>query len=184
MNLLFENAPDYIVVGGKKIKMNTDFRLWAKYIIASENQDTDGINESLGQIFGNIKIPTIYINEFFEKISEWLYGSNTSRNSNKMPSFSFEEDGNVIYAELWNRYPHLMEKNPTFHEVVELIKNLLSDENSELWHRAYARTGNFSKLSKEQKEYWNKERRRLRLKDKRSQAQKELDFEMAMSRMF
>ena len=184
MNLLFENAPDYIMVGGKKIKMNTDFRLWAKYIIASENQDTDGINESLGDIFGNIRIPTACIDEFFEKISEWLYGNNTPCRTNKAPSFSFEEDGNVIYAELWNRYPHLMEKGPTFHEVAELIKNLLCDENSELWHRAYARTGNFSKLSKEQKEYWEKERRRLRLKDRRSQAQKEFDFEQAMGRMF
>ena len=34
------------------------------------------------------------------------------------------------------------------------------------------------------KEYWEKERRRLRLKDRRSQAQKEFDFEQAMGRMF
>lgn len=184
MNLLFENAPDHIVVGGKIIKMKTDFRLWVKYITASENKNADRANEALGEIFGNIRIPARYTGEFFEKINEWLFDKCRESAGGGAPSFSFDEDGNVIFAELWNRYPHLMENNPSFHEFVELIRNLLCDESSELWHRAFARTGDFSKLPKEQREYWNRERRRLRLKDKRSREQKEYDFERAMSRMF
>ena len=53
MNLLFENTPDYIIVGGKKIKIKTDFALWVKFIISCQKNDKEKLYNSICEIFDN-----------------------------------------------------------------------------------------------------------------------------------
>ena len=167
MNLLIEAAPDYIVVGGEKLKLKTDFQLWVKFILACSKQNQTEMIQALSNIFE--KLPEMHLDEFIQKCIEWLYpedsnkggassksDSNDRRNSPK--AFDFEEDGNIIYCELWQYFPHLMERGISFHEGIELIKILMSNENTNLWHRAFARCGDFSKMTKEQKRYWQNQR--------------------------
>lgn len=172
MNLLVETAPDYIVVGGEKLKLKTDFQLWVKFILACSKQDQTEIIQVLSDIFE--KLPETHLEEFVQKCTKWLYppedpnkgGANSesdnrdrrSGNRSGTKAFDFEEDGNIIYCELWQYFPRLMERGISFHEGIELIKILMSNENTNLWHRAFARCGDFSKMTKEQKRYWQKQR--------------------------
>lgn len=164
MNLLIEQAPDYIVVGGEKIKINTSFSSWVRFFIAYDEQDGTAIENALKDIFPE-GIPETDISETMAECIKWLFPAdstkhegNYSENKNGALAFDFAMDGNIIYCELWEYFPHLMERGITFHEGMQLIKILMSDERTLLYHRAFARCGDFSKMDKEQKAYWIKER--------------------------
>lgn len=163
MNLLIENAPDFIEVGGKKLTIKTDFTIWVKFLIAIEENNGKMAVEVLKDIFG--ELPTnLELNELIKPIMNWLYPASNKMNikaGNKTTSkaaFDFSVDGNVIFCELWEHFPHLMKQGISFQVGLELIKLLISNENTTMHHRAFARCGDFSKLSKEQKTYWQKER--------------------------
>ena len=52
MNLLVEKAPDYIIVGGDKIKINTSFDIWINFMIHLDNkEDEKALNVLLTEIF-------------------------------------------------------------------------------------------------------------------------------------
>lgn len=163
MNLLIDTAPDYIVVRGKKIKINTSFGVWVKFIVASKKDDAAMAQSALDEIFG--KMPTESPQEVMSQCLKWLYtetnksnGNNSQSNGNSSVPFDFDVDGNVIYCELWEYFPHLMERGISYHEGMELIKLLMHNDDTMLWHRAFARCGDFSKMDKEQKKYWQKQR--------------------------
>ena len=163
MNLLIESAPDYLVVRGKKININTDFALWVEFFIASKHNDVNGVKRALLKILH--EIPECSVEELMTACIQWSNGNDKADNGPRKsgsitssPPFDFEEDGNVIYCELWEYFPKLMDRGISYHEGIELIKILLHNEDTMLWHRAFARTGDFSKMSTEQKNYWQKQR--------------------------
>ena len=163
MNLLIEKAPDYIVVRGKKIKIETSFDVWVRFIVALKQEDEIKIEKAFNDIFGNI--PHDNIKEVIQECMNWMSSgdekktkeSSRTKSTSSAP-FDFEIDGNVIYCELWEHFPHLMERGITYHEGIELIKLLMHNENTIMWHRAFARCGDFSKMDKERKQYWMKQR--------------------------
>lgn len=163
MNLLIEKAPDYIVVRGKKLKINTSFNLWVKLIIASKNNDINMAADAINNIFYE-KPPGMY-KEVLVECLKWIYQNKDIEKKNALEHsnnaaipFDFEIDGNTIYCELWEYFPHLMERGISYHEGIELIKIIMHNENSLLWHKAFARCGDFSKMDKEHKQYWQKQR--------------------------
>ena len=171
MNLLLSKSPDYIVIGGKRLSVKTDFALWVSFIISCENNDADGILAAVANIFEELPAEQ---NEFIQACMDWLFPDNEKRvsadtkNQNAMRQipFDFEADGNVIYCELWEYFPHLMERGISFHEGMELIKLLLHNENTVLWHRAFARCGDFSEMDKEQQKYWRQQRAQYRIENR------------------
>lgn len=171
MNLLIDKAPDYIVVGGKKIKINTSFNVWVEFMISMDNKENEkAFNVLINKIFVE-GCPNTDLSETVKACFSWMFPAdncksegNFSGNKNGAPAFDFSMDGNVIYCELWEHFPQLMEHGITFHEGIQLIKLLLSNENTMLWHRAFARCGDFSKMDREQKKYWQKERARWAIK--------------------
>lgn len=179
MNLLIETAPDYLTVGGKRIKIKTDFFAWVKFFIACESGNAEEICESIFNIAGNI---TFKPEEFIAASMEWMFPKKSGQKKagknmfeNKAP-FDFDADGSVIYCELWRYFPKMMKRGITFHEGMELIGLLLHDENTALWHRAFARCGDFSKMDKERQKYWNKQRALYSLKNKSGAAQEDRDL--------
>lgn len=170
MNLLINNAPNYITVGGKKLYIKTDFSLWVSFIISCENNDLDGVFSAVNNIFGEIPKEN---SEFIQACMDWLFPKKEKNSRNgeggartSQAPFDFEIDGNIIYCELWEYFPHLMERGISFHEGMELLKLLLHNENTMLWHRAFARCADFSKLDKEQKKYWQQQRAIYAIKPK------------------
>lgn len=162
MNLLINKAPDYIIVGGEKLSIRTDFSLWVAFIVSCEKSDSDGILAAITNIVGELPPKQ---DEFIQACINWLFPKNAESQQSPVQKsimqqvpFDFEMDGNVIYCELWEYFPHLMERGISFHEGVELIKILLHNENTIMWHRAFARCGDFSQMNKEQQKYWQKQR--------------------------
>lgn len=169
MNLLVQNAPDYIMVGGKKIHIKTDFALWVSFLIACENENPEGILTAVSNIVENMPEER---DELAGACMHWLFGNGENKaeqpgtTSSRKMAFDFAEDGNIIYCELWEYFPHLMKRGISFHEGMELIKILLHNENTLLWHRAFARCGDFSKMDKEQRKYWQRQRAIYMIKNK------------------
>lgn len=163
MNLLIETAPDYIVVRGKKIKINTSFSVWVEFLIMCKSGNEKNAERVLLKIFETI--PDEDADSVMLECMKWLFSENESDKGNveaktttSSVPFDFEIDGNVIYCELWEYFPHLMERGISYHEGMELIKLLMHNEKTMLWHRAFARTGDFSKMDKEQKNYWQRQK--------------------------
>lgn len=168
MNLLCEKAPDFLVIGGEKIKIKTDFFVWVKFLTAFETNDVFKLENALVEIFG--KAPDIKNFDFIlQAMKDWLNltDENYFKGGKKgAPCLSFFYDGNLIYAELWKYFPDMMKRGITYHEGTELLNLILCDDKTMLWHRAFARSGDFSKLDKEQKTFWEKERIKYRLPQK------------------
>ena len=171
MNLLCENAPDFLTVGGEKLKINTDFFVWIRFLTAFETNDVLRLENSLVEIFG--KIPdTSSFDEIISAMRDWL--NLTDEKAFKtgqacVPCLSFCYDGNLIYAELWKYFPDMMKRGLTYQEGIELVNLILCDDKTMLWHRAFARSGDFSQFPKEQKRYWEKERAKYKLPSKANQ---------------
>ena len=162
MNLLIDNTPDYIMVGGKKIPIKTDFKLWAAFWIACAEGSADKIKECIGKITDDIPEDS---QSFAAACITWMFpdkakdGKKTnSKNIMSRQPFDFAADGNIIYCELWQYFPTLMERGISFHEGMELIKILLHNESTMMWHIAFARCGDFSKMEKSQRDYWQRQR--------------------------
>lgn len=163
MNLLIDTAPDYIVVRGKKIKINTSFNVWVEFFVACKSGNQENVEAVMLKIFG--EIPEGNPEEIIAECIKWLFyeeekteGNICSKQKNTSSPFDFEIDGNVIYCELWEYFPHLMQRGISYHEGMELIKLLMHNDKTVLWHRSFARCGDFSKMDKEQKKYWQKQR--------------------------
>lgn len=174
MNLLTEIPPDFIEVGRVKIKIKTDFALWVKFLIAVSKQDNNGIVNALGDIFGEIPANT-EPKAFITAINEWLWQCSdetgigiSEQTTTSKQAFDFEVDGNIIYCELWEYFPRLMERGISFPEGMELIKMLISNENTVMHHRAFARCGDFSRMDKDMRTYWQKERAKYAIKAKQA----------------
>lgn len=171
MNLLTDKTPDFLIVGGEKINIKTDFFVWVRFLISFEKNDIEAVERSFVEIFGGVPNKSAYA-DIINAIYEWLNLADESyfkSGKKNAECISFQYDGNVIYAEMWKYFPHMMKKGITYQEGMELINLLLGDEKTNLWHRAYARSGDFSKLDKEQKKYWEKERIKYRLPLKNKQ---------------
>lgn len=166
MNLLCESVSDYITVSDKKYKIKTDFSLWISVFIAFESEDVDKITDALVNVFED-EIPND--SGIVKALEEWMFQGDTNTTNTKKQDanvIDFEVDGNVIYCELWRYYPELMKKGISFHEGMELIKAIMSNKDTELWHRAFARCGDFSKMGKEERQYWHKQRLIYAIKSK------------------
>lgn len=181
MNLLLTKASDEITVRGLNYKIKTDFEVWARFVVAIQKKDeTQLLNEYANIFTEKLPVPN---EEAFAEIFKWLYGESEKTNDttkHDTPALDFEYDGNVIYVELWRYFPELMKRGITYHEAMECIQNLMQDENTELYHRVFARKGDFSKLSKEQRRYWLKERGRLTIKNRQTEADIDAIFSNGM----
>ena len=182
MNLLIENAPDYIVVRGKFLKIDTSFSAWVRFLVAVDGGKDEDIVKAITDIFGE-EIVCENPQEVIAACFGWLFQTNDKSGAKTAEKggggsvpFDYAVDGNVIYCELWEYFPHLMKRGISYHEGTELIKLLMHNDKTMLWHRAYARCGDFSKLDKEQQKYWQKQRAIWSLN---SQSQGDIDAVMA-----
>lgn len=184
MNLLVNSDPEYITVKGIQIPIKTDFELWVSLLIAADNNDLKMLQEAVGGILGGIPSPKYQL-DVISAMLAWVSGQEKGTDDGEKASsgataLDFEIDGSVIYCELWQHFPHLMEKGISYHEGIELIKLLIHDENTMLWHRVFARCGNFSKMTTDERAYWNKERGRYAiLKSNRKIKQGSIDNVMS-----
>ncbi len=169
MNLLTDISPDFIEIEGVKLKIKTDFTLWVKFLVAVGKEDNDNIINVLCDIFEKILANT-NPKALISGINKWLWCCKDETHhtgavdTTSKQAFDFEVDGNIIYCELWQYFPHLMKRGISFHEGMELIKILISNEDTVLHHRAFARCGDFSKMNKDMRKYWQNERAKYAIK--------------------
>lgn len=187
MNLLYEHAPEYVVVRGRKIPVRTEFGAWVRLLCADKPEE---IAAAVDGIFCNALPDDVTGDEVAQAIVGWLLcGTEPERAERRgggraKRAYDFREDGNVIFCELWEHFPTLMQKGIDFHTGRELVNMLICTEGTSMHHRAFARCGDFSGLDKERRKYWAAERRRLKLADRRTSEEMDDDLDRAIAKMF
>ena len=155
MNILTENLPQSVEVGGKTYKINTDFRAGIKFELMI--QKSEGTIGEVLTLFYEKNLPYENIDEAIKAI-ELFYccgelpdkeKKEDTPKTNAIP-YAFDEDASAIFADFWNFY-NIDLSNEGLHWWV--FRSLLEGlpEKSEFKQRLYYRTVDVKNLSKSEK---------------------------------
>ncbi len=149
--------------------LNIDFVTWARYKIAIKNGSEEERLAAYFSLFAEMPPDIEKALADMPLVTAWMITATKEADEEdegeeptpKEP-YCFAHDGAVIWAEMWRHFPLLMQRGVSWHEGVAMINDILSmpTENSQLAFLAYARTGDFSQLSKNQREFWQRARTR------------------------
>lgn len=121
----FEN---FVFVGGEKIPIKTDFKVWLKAdeILRSEAETTKKLVSALGLVY--VKLP----NSFFDAVSAMLefYSGEEKKTVGEKQNrlFDFKQDGKLILAAFRQQYGiNLLKEELHWHEFLALF-SALGDE--------------------------------------------------------
>lgn len=162
-NPFIDKPKKYIIIEGEKFAVKTDFELWVRLLIASGRQDADELTAAIIDILNGVPSIDIsqslidWLNQFEGKNEPPKKGKAKKKAENKQ-AFDFDYDGAVIFAELWQYYPSLMQRGINYFEGIALIHQIIQKgyTESELSRRAFARCGDFSKMEQKEREQWLK----------------------------
>ncbi len=189
MSFLTEILPDYIIVSGEKCKINTDFKTWLKFSEIISGNDFNA--ESILLVFKNIflELPPNLIDalkaiiQFYARKNE----GQTKEPGEKLDTkryFDFEYDADLIFSAFMQQYNiDLCEVDMHWWKFKALLSGL--SEDTHFIKVIQFRSADLSKIKdREQKKFYMEMKARYRLPDNRSEVQKELQLDKAISRMF
>lgn len=155
MNILTENLPQSVDVGGKTYKINTDFRAGIKFELMI--QKSEGTVGDILALFYEKNLPIENIDEAIKAI-ELFYCCGELPNKEKKAeeaktnkiAYAFDEDASAIFADFWNFYNiDLSQEGLHWWAFRSLLEGL--PEKSEFKQRLYYRTVDVKNLSKSEK---------------------------------
>lgn len=182
--------PDYVEIGGKKYKINTDFKVWllVEGIIFDSSLS---MPKRLARVISlcYIELPPtledalLNIIKFFTHKDE-IENNNTEKSPPSKRIFSFEEDAPYIYCAFLKEYGiDLLKCDMHWWVFLDLFKGLGSDNR--LMEIIKYRICDISKIkNKEERAFYLKQKRRYQLPDTRSEEEKERDFEFNLDMLF
>lgn len=187
MSILTETLPEQLVICGKECPIRTDFRVWLQF--SEEISAPIDSAEKAIKIFSLVfyKLPPNFfdaINAVLEFYAHGERGQNTGGKSSKENVFDFAFDGNRIYAAFMQQYGiDLTRAEMHWWKFKALFDNL--SEDTQFMRVVQYRSMNLAQIKdKEQKKFYTKMKSIYKLPDKRSEAQKEIDFNDSMSDIF
>ena len=175
MNLLLDKPIDYIVVDGRKIELNTDYRLWIEFSIRIQEMTDYNTNDVIDAIKPLIKSTDVYFTvDLLQAIIDfYAFGAERETKSQK-PSFDFEFDGNAIYTSFILDYGNILDGQLHWHIFKSLLEGL--SEETPLMRRIQIRNMDLSKIDKAKRAEARKLKKSVQLPDRRTPEQKEQDF--------
>jgi len=147
INIITEELPNYILVKGEKIEINTDFKLWINFIQSSVSANNECLLESILAILKNKQ--TVIDSDLLdsmckfvltvEHICEGKNNKNQTQNVNRI--FDFKKDSDCVFSDFIRFYGiNLREKNMHWAEFKTLLNML--PENSATEQRKDIRNKN------------------------------------------
>lgn len=176
INPITQKLPDFIEIGGKQIKIRTDFRIWIRAsLLLYENIELETKLIKLIKLC-YIDIPPT-LKGGIEGILLFLSGGEREKGktkpNHKKPLFDFDADAGLIYATYLTEYGiDLTECNMHWYKFLALF-NALPQECGFLKIVSY-RGADLSKIKdKEQRSFIRRMKTKYALPDKRSEEEKE-----------
>lgn len=107
MNKLYSKPPSQLIIGGRKYKINTDYRVWIKFETMLIKDDKISLNDIIKLIFKNEIPPAERLEETTEQIL-WFYrcgqvpASGGSDGGDQV--FDYDYDAGYIFAAFLQQY--------------------------------------------------------------------------------
>ncbi len=130
------NYPEYIEVNGKKIKINTDFKVALECNKIANDDSIDDYERALAiiyKLFGEIVFDDDmikYQNQFLELAKKYLSCGQEIKKNDDEPDFDFEQDMEYVRISFMSDYNGLDIKNTDMHfwEFMDRINGLSNSE--------------------------------------------------------
>lgn len=185
MIVLYEKSlPNTITVEGKLIFLNTDFRLWVRFL--AEIEEAEDTMPDISYLFNDLnELPKGYAQfikcgaipeKLFNEIVEFakkdsIYPLPGKPSNNQVQTIDYKEDGPFIYAAFMKNYHiDLLNTDMHWYQFKALLNGLSTDYSAVIQTRSY--DGKDTKL-REIRECWSINRAHKNIKQ--SKIQKEID---------
>ncbi len=198
MNLILDQIPDFLEVGGEKIPINTDFRTWIRFdeaLFWSDKPMEERLYSALHICYDG-KIPADITGAVHAAIGFYAHkdtqiksigenSQNEQQNSTRgKQTYSFTYDASLIYAAFLAQYRIDLTKDDMHWWLFRALFEGLTDENK-ICKVMEIRSIDLSKIKdKEQKAHYRRLKRIYRLPDPRREEERESDMINALSVMF
>lgn len=189
MSLLTETLPEHLVISGKKCKINTDFKTWLKFskIISESDFNAESTLRVFRCVFQELP-PNLMealgaVIRFYTQEPE-IKAKPTGNSYNSKRYFDFEVDADLIYAAFMQQYSiDLCEADMHWWKFKALFRGL--SEDTHFIKVIQYRCMDLSKIKdRDMKRFYMEMKARYRLPDNRSEVQKEMQLDRAISNMF
>ena len=198
MNIILDTMPDFLEVGGEKIFINTDFRIWIRFdeaLFWSDKPMEERLYSALHICYDG-KIPADIAGAVHAAIGFYAHkdtqiksvgenSQNEQQNSTRgKQTYSFTYDASLIYAAFLAQYRIDLTKDEMHWWLFRALFEGLTDENK-ICKVMEIRSVDLSKIKdKEQKAHYRRLKRIYRLPDPRCEEEREADMINALSVMF
>ena len=180
MSILTNDLPCAVEVDGVMYSVRTDFRGWLKFYEFIRNRDftAETVAEMLLTIYKDQLPPTI--EQAFAAAVDFFSCGEKAKGGKGKPVIDFAQDAGSIYAAFRQQYGiNLVTDNLHWYEFRALFDNLTDD--TQMVKIMEFRSVNLAKIKdKETKDYYRKMKRAYRLKDTRSDEEREQELAEAL----
>jgi len=198
VNLILDQIPDFLEVGGEKIFINTDFRTWIRFdeaLFWSDKPMEERLYSALhicydGKIPADINSAVHAAIGFYSPKNEQKKETDKNTQNEQVVSsrskqiYSFTHDASLICAAFLSQYGIDLTKDDMHWWLFRALFEGLTDENK-ICKVMEIRSVDLSKIKdKEQKAHYRRLKRIYRLPDPRCEEEREADMINALSVMF
>lgn len=171
--------PEYVIVAGKKYKINTDYRVALECEKIAQDYEIDDFERALAiiyKLFGEEAInDKAHWNDFFEKAKKYFKCGKEEKSIDKEPNISFEQDESLINASFMSDYKIDLE---TTHMHLWTFFDLLNGltENCVLNRIRFVRDFDLSTIKdSKERQKWKEQKELWAIKKKKTLEEIELD---------
>jgi len=190
MSIFTESLPEHLLISGKKIAINSDFRIWLELssIIGSGSLDVGKITKIFSLIFKELPPNMIEAlkaaTEFYSRGEKKETSPDKTSDIISKKAFDFDYDADLIYSAFMQQYRvDLCDIDMHWWKFKALL-NGLTDETYFIKVVQY-RSIDLSQIKdKEQKKFYRKMKATYKLPDNRSEEQKEQQLNSVMESLF
>lgn len=187
MSILTEALPDYIIVGGGKHPIKTDFKVWLEFseLVKDGNFDSKKIIGIFKLLFDDLPPNMLEaLKAVFEFYAHSDKRSAKSGEKNKKRVFDFEYDADLIYASFMQQYKiDLTEVSMHWWRFKALFRCL--SEDTQLMEAVKYRSIRLCDIKdNKQRKFYAKMKVAYKLPDNRSLEQRERELTEAFEKLF
>lgn len=187
MSMLVDKVPESLIISGTEYEINTDFRVWIKYealLTSSENNNSDNLLDKIKKLVFKSKIPPAHLDEETIEQIIWFYrcGKEPRKGSPSKSAdiFSYEYDDGYIYAAFMEQYHLDLTKEDIHWWKFQAYMLALSDSTEFVKIMGYRSIEISSKMSSEQKTFYQKMKKHYKLPVKKEVQEKYNAIEEAL----
>ncbi len=187
MSMLINKVPESLIISGTEYEINTDFRVWIKYeqlLTSSEEITSDELLRKIKKLIFKSKIPPAHLDEDTIEQIIWFYrcGKEPQKggSSKSADILSYEYDDGYICADFKKQYHIDIDEENIHWWKFQAYILALPDDSTIVKIMSYRAIEINSKMSSEQKTFYQKMKKHYKLPVKKEVQEKYNAIEEAL----